>query len=63
MDYESEQYSSIIDRIANDDCTIEESDFYPPEDKRYLKSDDKSSEQYKFYEEFNELGEIEEFFD
>lgn len=53
---------SIAERIANNDYTIIESDFFAPPDKRTIKSNAYQS-YYDYCEEFNELGELEEFFE
>lgn len=61
---DTKKHLSIIERIVRNDCTIEESDFYPPPDNRYLKSDVSNDVKcYKYYERFNEIGEEEDFFD
>lgn len=53
---------SIAERIASNDCTITESDFFAPPDDRDIKSNVHQS-YYDYCEDFNELGELEEFFD
>lgn len=56
--------SSIAKKIEKDDYTIDESDFYQPEDKRYLKQNtSKSDKCYKFYKDFNIIYDKEDFFD
>ncbi len=58
----SERIPSIAERIANNDCTITESDFFSPPDERAVKSNTCQS-YYDYCEEFNEFGELEEFFE
>lgn len=58
----SERIPSIAERIINNDCTITESDFFAPPDERAVKSNVCQS-YYDYCEEFNELGELEEFFE
>ena len=57
-----ERIPSIAERIINNDCTITESDFFAPPDQRTVKSNTCHS-YYDYCEEFNELGELEEFFE
>lgn len=52
----------IAERIISNDCTIIESDFFAPPDERKIKSNAHQS-YYDYCEDFNELGELEEFFD
>lgn len=58
----SERIPSIAERIINNDCTITESDFFAPPDERAIKSNT-CQFYYDYCEEFNKLGELEEFFE
>lgn len=53
---------SISQRIENNDYTIIESDFFAPLDERTIKSN-ASQSYYDYCKDFNELGELEEFFE
>lgn len=59
--------ASIINRIVCDDCTILESDFYPPQDNRQFwpenENDMERHERYEYFKDFNELCEMEELYD
>ncbi len=62
LNYRYKTTPSIAERIANNDCTITEADFFAPPDKRHIKSNVHQS-YCDYCEDFNELGELEEIFD
>jgi len=62
LNYKYKRTPSIAERIMNDDCSVVESDFFAPPDKRTVKSNVHQS-YYDYCEDFNELGESEGFFD